>query len=69
VLETVQDSVVATFCRPALIVTLEDFFGRVQTLSNGLTLAKYCQKEWPSQSTDLAVTDLKDPLIFRAPAQ
>jgi hypothetical protein len=34
----------ANASRVALIVSLEDFFGRVQVFGNGLTLAKYCQK-------------------------
>jgi hypothetical protein len=32
----------------ALIVVLEEFFGRVQIFAKDLKLAKYCQKEWPS---------------------
>jgi hypothetical protein len=43
--------------RTALIVSLEDFFGRGQIFGDGLTLARYCQKEWPDERIDL-VADL-----------
>jgi hypothetical protein len=43
-----QDPFMATFYRTALIVALEEFFGRVQIFGDTLTLAKYCQKMCPS---------------------
>jgi hypothetical protein len=40
-----QDPFMAAVYRTALIIALEEFFGRVQIFSDELTLAKYCQ-EW-----------------------
>jgi hypothetical protein len=37
---------------------LEEFFGWVQIFGNALTLAKYCQKEWPSEHMDRAVAEI-----------
>ena len=37
-----QDPFMTTVYRTALIVALEEFFGRVQIFGNELTLAKYC---------------------------
>jgi hypothetical protein len=48
----------ANVLRTGLIIALEDFFGRVQVFGNELTLAKYCQKEWPSGRADQAVAEL-----------
>jgi hypothetical protein len=48
----------ADVCRTGLIIALEEFFGRVQIFGDRLTLAKYCQKEWPSDGIDRLVTDL-----------
>jgi hypothetical protein len=44
--------------RTALIVALEEFFGRVQIFGDTLTLAKYCQKEWPTERIDRLVAYL-----------
>jgi hypothetical protein len=41
-----------------LIVALEEFFGRVQIFGNELTLAKYCQKERPSEGGKQAVDEM-----------
>jgi hypothetical protein len=48
----------AAVYRTALIVALEEFFGRVQIFGDALTLAKYCQKEWPSESIDRLVAEI-----------
>jgi hypothetical protein len=47
-LDIAQDSLMASAYQIALIVALEEFFGRVKIFGNELTLARYCQKEWPS---------------------
>ena len=44
-LDIEQDPFMPTVYRTALIITLEEFFGRVQIFGDTLTLAKYCQKE------------------------
>lgn len=41
-LDIAQDPFMAHVYRTALIVALEEFFGRVQIFGNELTLAKYC---------------------------
>ena len=41
-----------------MIVALEEFFGRVQIFGNELTLAKYCQKEWPGERANQAVNEM-----------
>ena len=51
-LDIAQDPFMANAYRIALIVSLEDFFGRVQVFGDALTLAKYCQKEWPGEKID-----------------
>jgi hypothetical protein len=48
----------ATFYRTALIVALEEFFGRVQIFGDMLTLAKYCQKMCPSERGNQAATEM-----------
>jgi hypothetical protein len=48
----------ATFYRTALIVALEEFFGRVQIFGDTLTLAKYCQKMCPSERANQAATEM-----------
>jgi hypothetical protein len=57
-LDIAQDPFMASAYRIALIVSLEDFFGRVQLFGDGLTLAKYCQKEWPGEKIDQLVADV-----------
>ena len=57
-LDIAQDPFMANAYRIALIVSSEDFFGRVQVFGDGLTLAKYCQKEWPGEGIDRLVADL-----------
>jgi hypothetical protein len=53
-----QDPFMAAVYRTALIVAFEEFFGRVQIFGDALTLAKYCQKEWPSESIDQLVAEI-----------
>jgi hypothetical protein len=57
-LDIAQDPFMAAVCRTAFIVALEEFFGRVQIFSDALTLAKYCQKEWPNERLDQLVADV-----------
>jgi hypothetical protein len=57
-LDIAQDPFMANAYRIALVVSLEDFFGRVQVFGDGLTLAKYCQKEWPSERAGQAVAEM-----------
>ena len=52
------DSTLATIYRMALVIALEEFFGCVQTFSTELALAKYCQRTWPGERVDQAVTEL-----------
>ena len=49
-LDVSDDPFMAAVYRTALIVALEEFFGRVQIFGDTLTLAKYCAKEWPSEN-------------------
>jgi hypothetical protein len=58
VLDIGQDPFMAIVYRTGLIIALEEFFGRVQIFGSELTPAKYCQKEWPGESIDRAVTEL-----------
>jgi hypothetical protein len=51
-LDIAQDPFMATVYRTALIVALEEFFGA------DLALAKYCQKEWPSERAGQAVAEM-----------
>jgi hypothetical protein len=53
-----QDPFMASVYRTALIVALEEFFGRVRVFRTGLALAKYCQKEWPSERAGQAVAEM-----------
>jgi hypothetical protein len=48
----------ATFYRTALIVALEEFFGRVQIFGDTLTLAKYCQKMCPGARGNQAAAEM-----------
>jgi hypothetical protein len=57
-LDVAQDPFMAAVYRKGLIVALEEFFGRVQVFGNELTLAKYCQEEWPSEGIGRLVADL-----------
>jgi hypothetical protein len=57
-LDIAQDPFMASAYRIALIVSLEDFFGRVQVFGDGLTLAKYCQKKWASELGRQAVAQM-----------
>ena len=57
-LDVSQDPFMAAVYRTALVVALEEFFGREQIFGDELTLAKYCQKEWPGESIDRAVAEL-----------
>jgi len=49
-LDIAQDLFMATAYRTALIVALEEFFGRVQVFGTDLALTKYCQKERPERA-------------------
>ena len=42
----------------ALIVALEEFFGRVQVFGTDLALVKYCQKEGPSERADQPTAEM-----------
>jgi hypothetical protein len=53
-----NDPMLAAVYRMALVIALEEFFGRVQIFGNELTIAKYCQKEWPSERADQAVSEV-----------
>jgi hypothetical protein len=44
--------------RTALVFALEELFGRVQIFGSELTLAKYCQKEWPSERGKQAIDEM-----------
>jgi hypothetical protein len=57
-LDIAQDPFMATVYRTALIIALEEFFGRVQSFGDTLALAKYCQKEWPSERIDQIVASM-----------
>jgi hypothetical protein len=57
-LDIAQDPFMANAYRIALIVSLEDFFGCVQVFGDGLTLARYCQKQWPGEKIDRLEADL-----------
>jgi hypothetical protein len=57
-LDIAQDPFMATVYRTGLIIALEEFFGRVRIFGSELTLAKYCQKEWPSARADQAVSEM-----------
>jgi hypothetical protein len=50
----------AAVYRTALIVALEEFFGRVQIFGDTLTLAKYCAKEWPSERKASLVLEVSE---------
>jgi hypothetical protein len=54
-LDIAQDPFMANVYRTALIVALEEFFGRAQIFGDDLTLAKYCAKEWPNPELDQIV--------------
>jgi hypothetical protein len=48
----------ATVYRTGLIIALEEFFGRVQIFGDELTLAKYCQKERPTERGNQVVAEM-----------
>jgi hypothetical protein len=58
VLDIGPDPFMAIVYRTGLIMAFEEFFGRVQSFGDALTLAKYCQKEWPSANIDRVVAAL-----------
>jgi len=58
ILDTAQNYLAASVNRLALIASLEELSTRVQIFGNELTLAKYCQKEWPNESMDQAVAEM-----------
>ena len=57
-LDVAQDPFMATVYRTGLIIALEEFFGRVQIFGSELTQANYCQKEWPSERGNQAVSEM-----------
>jgi hypothetical protein len=57
-LDIAQDPFMANVYRTALIVALEEFFGRVQIFGDDLTLAKYGAKEWPNPELNQMVADM-----------
>ena len=57
-LDIAQDPFMAVVYRTALIIALEEFFGCVQIFGDELTLAKYCQKEWPTERMDQIVASM-----------
>jgi hypothetical protein len=59
ILDTTQNHMVAAVNRLTLISCLEELFARVQVFGTELALAKYCQKEWPSEEMDQAIAELK----------
>jgi hypothetical protein len=58
ILDTTQNYLVASVNRLTLISSLEELFARVQVFGTELALARYCQKEWPSEGMDLAVAEM-----------
>jgi hypothetical protein len=48
----------ATVYGAALVIGLEEVFGRVQIFGDLLTRAKYCQKEWPSERGEQSLDEL-----------
>jgi hypothetical protein len=44
--------------RIALIVALEEFFGRVQIFGSELAFAKYCRNEWPDERINQVVAGI-----------
>jgi hypothetical protein len=40
------------------MLLLEELFARVQVFGTELALARYCQKEWPSEHMLQAVTEM-----------
>jgi hypothetical protein len=65
----VKDVLLAQINRNALIMALETHFGRVQISSSELAMAKYCQKEWPSDSINQVVAGLISRREIRQPDQ
>ena len=59
ILDVTQNHMVAAVNRLTLISCLEELFARVQVFGTELALAKYCQKEWPSEEMDQAIAELK----------
>jgi hypothetical protein len=55
ILDVAQNYMVAAVNRLSLISSLEDHFVRVQVFGTELVLAKYCQKEWPSENINKVV--------------
>ena len=55
ILDVTQNYMVASVNRLTLISSLEELFARVQVFGTELALAKYCQKEWPSEHMGIAV--------------
>ena len=54
-LDIAQGPFMDTVYRTALIVALERVFWPLQVFGTDLALAKYCQKEWPSERAGQAV--------------
>jgi hypothetical protein len=59
ILDVTQNYTVASVNRMTLISCLEDHFVRVQVFGTELALAKYCQKEWPSEHMDEVIAEMR----------
>jgi hypothetical protein len=59
ILDTTQNHMVAAVNRLTLISCLEELFSRVQVFGTELALAKYYQKEWPSEEMDQVIAEMK----------
>jgi hypothetical protein len=53
-----QDPLLAQVNRTALIMALEQLFGRVQIFGDELAFAEYCQKEWPNETINEVVAGI-----------
>ena len=57
-LDMAQDPFMAYVYRTALVFALEELFGRVRIFGSELTLAKYCQQEWPTERGKQAMDEM-----------
>ena len=57
-LDAATEPLMAAVHRMALVIALEEFFGRVQIFGTELAMAKHCQDKWPSKRMNQAVADL-----------
>jgi hypothetical protein len=59
IVDVTQNYTVACVNRMTFISCLEDHFARVQVFGTELALAKYCQREWPSEEMDQVIAEMK----------